>query len=60
MHRYLQASTRYFDSCHVLSSPENFPENKTTSGLASGLAAAHKAYGVPECVSYHCLLRSYI
>ena len=27
---------------------ENFPENRTTEGLAAGLAAAHKAYGVPR------------
>jgi len=60
MHRYLQASTHYFNSSHVLSSPENFPENQTTAGLASGLAAAHKSYGVPECVSCRSLLRFYI
>ncbi|KAH8082442.1 glutathione synthase [Cristinia sonorae] len=47
MHRYLHSSTGYFGSSPYLKS-ENFPPNSTTSGLAEGLAAAHRAYGVPE------------
>ncbi|KAI0072192.1 glutathione synthase [Panus rudis PR-1116 ss-1] len=47
LHRYLAASTGFYGSSPYLS-PENFPENKTTSGLAEGLAEAHKAYGVPS------------
>ncbi|KAF8550546.1 glutathione synthase [Imleria badia] len=47
MHRYLYALTDYYHiSPHF--KPENFPPNDTTSGLASGLAEAHKAYGVPS------------
>ncbi|KAF5345432.1 hypothetical protein D9758_013639 [Tetrapyrgos nigripes] len=46
LHRHLYASTRYFDSSSFLT-PANFPANETTTGLAEGLAAAHKAYNVP-------------
>ncbi|TCD62642.1 hypothetical protein EIP91_006595 [Steccherinum ochraceum] len=46
MHGYLHASTGYFGSSSHLTQ-ENFPPNTTASGLAEGLAAAHKAYGVP-------------
>ncbi|EPQ54873.1 glutathione synthase [Gloeophyllum trabeum ATCC 11539] len=47
LHRYLYNSTRYYDTSPQLR-PENFPPNTTLSGLASGLAEGHKAYGVPE------------
>ncbi|TFY65911.1 hypothetical protein EVG20_g5174 [Dentipellis fragilis] len=47
LHRHLQASTRYFDSSSLLQ-PGNFPPNDTISGLVSGLAEAHKAYGNPS------------
>ncbi|KAF9220257.1 glutathione synthase [Gyrodon lividus] len=44
MHRHLHALTNYHDiSPHL--KPENFPPNNTTSGLAEGLAEAHKVYG---------------
>ncbi|TFK74734.1 glutathione synthase [Pluteus cervinus] len=44
LHRYLHATTGYYDLSPVLKE-ENFPPNQTTAGLAEGLAAAHKAYG---------------
>lgn len=45
--RYLHALTDYYHvSPHL--KPKNFPANDTISGLASGLAEAHKAYGVPR------------
>ncbi|KAF5382619.1 hypothetical protein D9615_002766 [Tricholomella constricta] len=44
LHRYLQASTQYYNTSPHLRL-ENFPENDTIAGLAEGLAAAHKAYG---------------
>ncbi|KAI0058239.1 glutathione synthase [Artomyces pyxidatus] len=47
MHRHLQASTGYFDASPLLK-PENFPPNDTVQGLVSGIAEAHKAYGVPS------------
>ena len=46
---YLLESTGYFGISPILSSI-NFPSNDTTSGLAKGLAEAHRAYGVSECV----------
>jgi len=46
---YLLESTGYFGISPVLS-PGNLPENDTTKSLADGLAEAHRAYGVPECV----------
>ncbi|KAL1748336.1 glutathione synthase [Schizophyllum fasciatum] len=46
MHRYLQQSNQYLNASEHLK-PENFPSNNTTAGIASGLAAAHKAYGKP-------------
>lgn len=46
LHRYLYASTKYYDAAPCLK-PENFPPNETTSGLVKGLAAAHSAYSVP-------------
>lgn len=47
MHRYLNALTNYYGVSPYLKS-ENFPPNDTTARLAEGLAAAHKAYGVPD------------
>ncbi|KDQ49237.1 hypothetical protein JAAARDRAFT_143710 [Jaapia argillacea MUCL 33604] len=47
LHNYLRASTGYYDSSPYLKA-ENFPENRTTAGLAEGLAVAHAAYGVPD------------
>ncbi len=47
--RYLIESTGYFGISPLLSS-SNLPSNDTTRGLAEGLAGAHRAYGVPECV----------
>ncbi|KAK7689952.1 hypothetical protein QCA50_006592 [Cerrena zonata] len=47
LHRYLFAATNYYGASPLLSS-ENFPVNRTTSGLAEGLAEAHRAYNVPE------------
>lgn len=46
--RYLYALTDYHHVSPHLKS-ENFPPNDTTSGLASGLAEAHKVYGMPRC-----------
>ena len=46
---YLLESTGYFGISPVLS-PGNLPENDTTKSLADGLAEAHRAYGVSECV----------
>ncbi|KAI9566226.1 glutathione synthase [Boletus coccyginus] len=47
LHRYLYALTDYYHvSPHL--KPEDFPSNDTISGLADGLAEAHKAYGVPN------------
>ncbi|THH21404.1 hypothetical protein EW146_g161 [Bondarzewia mesenterica] len=45
LHKYLLASTNYFNTSPILS-PDNLPPNETIAGLVSGLAAAHKAYGV--------------
>jgi len=45
--RYLCSSTDYFGSSPHLTR-DNLPQNTTASGLAEGLAAAHKAYGVLE------------
>ncbi|KAF8964259.1 glutathione synthase [Flammula alnicola] len=45
LHRYLLAATQYYNSSSYLR-PDNFPSNNTISGLASGLAEAHKAYNV--------------
>ena len=54
---YLLESTGYFGISPVLSSV-NLPTNDTTSGLAKGMAEAHRAYDVSECVllgfSKHC------
>ena len=47
LHKYLLKSTGYYGSSPYLTA-ENLPENHTTAGLAGGLAAAHKAYGVPR------------
>ncbi|KAI0345594.1 glutathione synthase [Trametopsis cervina] len=47
LHRYLFTSTGYYETSPYLKA-ENLPENRTTSGLAEGLAAAHQAYGVPS------------
>ncbi|KAM0749440.1 glutathione synthase [Meredithblackwellia eburnea MCA 4105] len=44
MHRYLQKSASY--PIHSLLSLENLPINNALKGLAAGLAAGHKAYGV--------------
>ncbi|KAK7439545.1 Glutathione synthetase [Stygiomarasmius scandens] len=46
MHRHLYGTTQFFNSSSFFQ-PENFPPNDTTTGLAEGLAAAHKAYNVP-------------
>lgn len=54
--RYLQQSNEYFKASEHLKS-DNFPSNDTTGGIAGGLAAAHKAYGKPEYVSYPFLLK---
>lgn len=43
--RYLQSATNYFNSSPYLQS-WNLPVNESIGGLASGLAAAHSAYGV--------------
>lgn len=44
MHRYqLSATNDYFDSSSYLKR-DNFPRNDSISGLANGLAVAHKAY----------------
>ena len=43
--RYLLAATQYYHSSSYLQ-PGNFPSNDTIAGLASGLAEAHRAYGV--------------
>lgn len=45
IYRYLQSATNYYGSSTYLQ-PGNFPSNETTAGLASGLAEAHRAYGV--------------
>jgi len=45
--RYLISATNYFDSSPHLQS-RNLPVNESIGGLASGLAAAHVAYGVKE------------
>ena len=47
--RYLIESTGYFGISPLLSST-NLPGNDTIKGLVNGLAEAHRAYGVPECV----------
>ncbi|KAL1733458.1 glutathione synthase [Schizophyllum commune] len=47
MHRYLQQSNEYFKASEHLKI-DSFPSNDTTTGIAGGLAAAHKAYGKPE------------
>ncbi|KAJ3518188.1 hypothetical protein NLJ89_g32 [Agrocybe chaxingu] len=47
LHRYLLAATRYYDASPYLKL-DNFPPNDTITGLASGLAQAHKAYGMDE------------
>ncbi|KAF8895244.1 hypothetical protein BD779DRAFT_1498364 [Infundibulicybe gibba] len=45
MHRHLCASTEYFGvSPHIKAA--SFPKNSATTGLALGLATAHKAYNV--------------
>ncbi|KAI0647110.1 glutathione synthase [Trametes meyenii] len=44
LHRHLLATTEYYNSSPVLR-PENLPPNNPISGLAEGLAAAHKAHG---------------
>ncbi|KAJ7590685.1 hypothetical protein C8J56DRAFT_857918 [Mycena floridula] len=46
LHRYLSDSTDYFGLSPLLSGA--FPNNHATKMLAAGLAAAHKAYGVPS------------
>ncbi|KIY73587.1 glutathione synthase [Cylindrobasidium torrendii FP15055 ss-10] len=52
IHRHLLASTSYFEASPIFRA-DNFPSNNTTSGLAEGLALAHKAYGVPEaCILF--------
>ncbi|KAI1795816.1 glutathione synthase [Ganoderma leucocontextum] len=47
LHRYLAASTEYFNSSPFLK-PQNLPPNDTIAGLAEGLATAHKAYDSPS------------
>jgi len=47
LHRYLEASTHYYDASPLLRL-ENFPFNEPITGLVEGLVAAHKAYNVPE------------
>ncbi|KZT11780.1 glutathione synthase [Laetiporus sulphureus 93-53] len=47
MHKYLYKSTQYYNASGHLKEA-NFPSNRTTAGLAEGLAEAHKAYGVPN------------
>ncbi|KAJ7074207.1 glutathione synthase [Mycena amicta] len=44
LHRYLFASTGYYNACPGMKA-EDFPANETTAGLVEGLAAAHAAYG---------------
>lgn len=46
---YLVESTDYFGVSPLLLS-SNLPSNDTIKGLAEGLAEAHRAYGLPECV----------
>ncbi|KAF8877154.1 hypothetical protein CPB84DRAFT_1838626 [Gymnopilus junonius] len=46
LHRYLSAATNYYMTSPYLTR-DNFPPNETISGLANGLAEAHKAYNVP-------------
>ncbi|GLB38570.1 putative glutathione synthetase [Lyophyllum shimeji] len=43
MHRYLNASTQYYNASSHLKT-DSFPENDTVAGLVEGLATAHKAY----------------
>ncbi|KAJ7823645.1 hypothetical protein B0H13DRAFT_2681398 [Mycena leptocephala] len=45
LHRYLYATTSYYNRCPEMK-PEDFPPNNTTAGLVEGLAAAHAAYNV--------------
>ncbi|OSC99094.1 glutathione synthase [Trametes coccinea BRFM310] len=47
LHRHLLATTEYYNTSPILRL-ENLPPNDTISGLAEGLAAAHKAYGSPS------------
>ncbi|CDO69537.1 hypothetical protein BN946_scf184785.g42 [Trametes cinnabarina] len=47
LHRHLLATTEYFNTSPILR-VENLPPNDTISGLAEGLAAAHRAYGSPS------------
>ncbi|RPD66201.1 glutathione synthase [Lentinus tigrinus ALCF2SS1-7] len=44
MHRYLAATTEYFNSSPYLK-PDNLPPNETIAGLVEGLASAHRTYG---------------
>ncbi|BGP26227.1 Glutathione synthetase [Rhodotorula toruloides] len=48
LHRYLLASGAY--PSHPFLAPSALPQNAALSGLASGLAAAHKAYGNDKAV----------
>lgn len=45
LRRYLYKSTQYYGASSHLRA-ENFPPNRTTAGLAEGLAEGHKAYGI--------------
>lgn len=45
LHEYLYKSTQYYGASSNLRA-ENFPPNRTTAGLAEGLAEGHKAYGI--------------
>ncbi|TFY79180.1 hypothetical protein EWM64_g4830 [Hericium alpestre] len=47
LHRYLHASTAYFNASPLLKSA-SFPPNEPVPGLAAGLAEAYKAYGQPS------------
>jgi len=47
LHRYLESATGYYGA-HPLLKASNLPENGAVHGLAAGIAAAHKAYGVPN------------
>ncbi|GAA5977581.1 hypothetical protein JCM10908_005028 [Rhodotorula pacifica] len=50
LHRYLQASGAYPPHPYLSSSDSALPRNGALAGLASGLAAAHKAYGNENAV----------
>ncbi|KAG8885934.1 hypothetical protein FRB98_001540 [Tulasnella sp. 332] len=47
LHRYLSKATGYYNTADCLSAA-NFPANDTMKGLAQGLLAAHRQYGIPK------------